>query len=77
MQLTLARWQVLQGKAYAVCLLVFSRLECTPAGAQVNLPEPGQSFAFIYSVEDPGSTSRNTGMAAQVRLATCRRWGLT
>ena len=33
---------------------------------QVNLPERGVSFAFIYSVEDPKEKSQNTGIAAQV-----------
>ena len=39
---------------------------------QVNLPEPGVSFAFIYSVEDPKENSQNTGIAAQVACLATR-----
>ena len=36
------------------------------SSSQVNMPEPGVSFAFIYSVEDPKESTQNTGIAAQV-----------
>ena len=34
---------------------------------QITLPGSGQSFAFIYSIEDPKGNSPRRGVGAQVR----------
>lgn len=36
--------------------------------AQVTLPGEGQSFALIYSIEDPAGNTAQSGVGAQVLL---------
>ena len=35
--------------------------------SQIDLGEDGESFAFIYSIENPKGTSPRKGVGAQVR----------
>lgn len=41
---------------------------------QVSLEGPGESFAFIYSIEDPKGNTQTGGVGAQVQ--TCEIVGL-
>lgn len=54
----------------SVCHLLFAHLRST---AQVQLPETGQSFALIYSIEDPLGNTPQAGVGLQVRRATRQR----
>ena len=51
---------------FAECL-IGSPLERRRRGAQVTLPGRGQSFALIYSIEDPSGSSKFSGVGVQVR----------
>ena len=56
--------------SYATVQCNFAYTAC-PFAQQVTLPGEGQSFAWMYSIEDPAGDSKFCGCGAQVCSMIC------